>query len=130
MSKNLQARNTLVLVEIEDVKETIVGQLLVPTAKKEFCVGKVINVGPGNIVSEGGKSETHDLKAGDRVLVHHQHPTRGPAGGQIYRSTGIELEKFENRKLMLFEQAEIIGIYPATNHGECIPCETPPLILN
>jgi co-chaperonin GroES (HSP10) len=107
----LQARNTLVSVEIEDAKETMVGQLLVPTQKKEYCVGVVLNVGPGNVVSEGGRSETADLKVGDRVLVRHQLPQRGPAGGTVFRSTGIELEKSEGKKIVLFEQAEIIGIY-------------------
>lgn len=112
MSEALQVRNTLVLVEIEDLKNTMIGQLLVPVEKKEYCVGRVISIGPGNVISTGGRSETDDLKVGDRVLVRSQIKVQGRVPGAVnYRSTGIELSKEGKLVQALFEQTEIVAIY-------------------
>lgn len=109
---NIVPRNTLVLVRLFKKAEEQRGKIVVPTGQQEYCEAEVLDVGPGNVSAEGGRSETFDLKPGQRVLVQHQQKVAGPDGVvRGYRPQGLPLKhKDGGGELFLFEQTAILAI--------------------
>jgi len=107
-------RNTLILLRLKLKAEERVGELIVPAGNEEYAEAEVLAVGPGNIMSAGGQSETFDLKPGQRVLVKHKKKMQRPAqvGGvqTTYMPEGIPLKPKDGEDLWLFEQGNILAI--------------------
>ena len=114
----MQPRNTLVLIELKKKPEEKIGRIFVKTDSDQFCEGDVLAVGPDCISAEGGQSATHDLKAGQRVLVQWQviQRQKQPGGVTIERGrreNGLKLEENVTggrKDLYLFEQTAIMAI--------------------
>jgi co-chaperonin GroES (HSP10) len=101
----MQVRNTLVAVRLDPIAaEKKVGDIIVSTHGDQFATGVVTHVGPGNLHSEGGRSETHDLHPGDRVLVKAFEIRPGRIQGSMEKQpTSIEYT-YQNEKVNLYEQ--------------------------
>lgn len=102
----IQPRNTLVLVRLIQQGQRNVGAIAVLTNNDRASEAEVLAVGPGNISADGGRSETHDLKVGQRVLILHKEPA---AGGGGLRLVGVPVTN-GSETLYLYEQGRIIGI--------------------
>lgn len=73
-------RNTFVLVQFVVESEKKVGLLTVPAGDNEYVEAKVLAVGPGHVAAAGGRSDTHDLKPGQTVLMQHKKIIRDGNG--------------------------------------------------
>jgi co-chaperonin GroES (HSP10) len=104
----LKPRNTFILVDLIEQAERRVGAITVPTNNDCYCEAEVIAVGPGNIAANGGRSETFDLKVGQRVFVKHKARMQGPVG-PVNELLGL-LYEHEGKRYYLFEQASVIGV--------------------
>jgi co-chaperonin GroES (HSP10) len=103
-------RNTLVAVKLDPIaSEKKVGAIVVNTNGEMFNTGTVISVGPGNVASGGGRSETFDLTPGHRVLVKHQD-VRQSAQGYHKTQTYTEYTDEFGEKVGIFEQSYIVAI--------------------
>jgi co-chaperonin GroES (HSP10) len=103
----LKPRNTLVTVAPVTKGEKKVGNLIVPDeTSKEYEQCEVVEVGPGMLEHEGDQAQTHDLKPGQRVLVHN-HARRGD--GRLQR-IGVGFKTNDHRDLILVEQSQIVAI--------------------
>lgn len=105
----IQPRNTLVVVELIDRPEQKIGDLVIPTNGDLFTEASVAAVGPGTVSAEGGRSETFDLKVGQRVLVKHKDARSGPGGHRTLSDAGQRYVA-DGKTYMIFEQSSIIGI--------------------
>lgn len=103
-----QPRNTLVVIELIEEKERKIGAITIPTNSELYCEGIIQGIGPGNIGAAGARSETGDLKIGQRVLVQHQQ-VRQMGAGLAKSKCGIEYTR-DGKKFMLFEQANVLAI--------------------
>jgi len=120
----IQPRNTLVVLRLIEKAEYRVGAITVPANSECYTEAEVIAVGPGTVAADGGRSETFDLRPGQRVWVKHKKKL----------SNGT-LVKFEDEGLPYrdgetmyhcFEQNSIIGVLaqPGEAPGDN-KCETP-----
>ena len=124
----IQPRNTLVLVRLHEQTARQVGHITVPTNGEQFTEAEVISVGPGNISADGGRSETHDIQVGQRVLVLYKE--KDPRFGN--KHVGIPIQQ-NGETLYLYEQGRVLAI--VAEPGEPVPetvIEVPPskIILN
>lgn len=110
----LQPRNSFVVVRLVLKPEERRGQIVVPTGQDEYAEGEIVAVGPGSVSAAGGVSETHDLKAGQRVLVKHKRRQSRPdaVGGMAHRfvDEGLKLKPEQGDDLYLFEEQNIIAV--------------------
>ena len=111
----MQVRNTLVAVRLDLPAERKVGSIVISTNSDEFAEGVVVSVGPGTIAAHGGRSETHDLHVGDRVLVKRQE-VRQQGNAMMKRSTGTEYKDGEN-DITIFTEQYIVGILSSSHIG-------------
>ena len=103
----LKPRNTLVTVAPVEKGEKQVGGIIVPdeTSKEnEQC--EVVEHDPGTLEHEGEQAQTHDLRKGQKVLVHN-HARRGD--GRLQR-IGVGFKTEDHRDLILVEQSQIVAI--------------------
>lgn len=105
----IQPRGTFTVLNLISQAERKVGQITVPTNKDLFCEAEVLAVGPGSIAAGGGRSDTFDLKVGQRVLVTHKLPGRGEMGGPVLKDSGIPYNDGD-QKYVLMEERYILGI--------------------
>jgi co-chaperonin GroES (HSP10) len=105
---NLTARNTLVIVRLDDSKEKIIGGVIVLANSEQFTEATVVSVGPGNISADGALSETRDLHPGDRVLVKSVD-VRQMGQGLAKAKTGVDYT-VEGVKYTIYEQMHIIAL--------------------
>lgn len=109
-------RNSLVLLRLHEKDEAKVGQIIVKSQNSEYCRATVVNVGPGTIQAEGGRSETFDLQPGQVVLVKRQTQMTGPDGSiRGYRREGLEIANGDET-LYVFEQSSILAIVEDPRH--------------
>lgn len=101
-------RNSLVVLRLIEQAEKKIGQITVPTNKELFSEAEVVAVGPGTVSAEGGRSETFDLKVGQRVFVKSKDRFRGQVGEEV-RISGIEY-RVGDEKFYIFEQGNVLGI--------------------
>lgn len=100
----IKPRNSLVVLRVLDKKEQQVGNIVVPDGEELYTEGEVLAVGPGTISAEGGRTETFDLKPGQRVMVKYK-AKQGPMNvlcGVKYVHDG--------EILYIFEQGSIVGV--------------------
>lgn len=116
----MKMRNSLVLVRVLEKKEEQVGAITVPqSAEGLFTEGEVLDVGPGSVSAEGGRSETFDLKPGQRVFLKARELRPGPDGRSgLTRLAGIEYVR-NGELLHIFEQSSVVAII--TEPGEAPP---------
>jgi co-chaperonin GroES (HSP10) len=104
----IKPRNSLVVLRLIEKAEYKVGKITVPSNSECYCEAEVVAVGPGCVSAEGGRSETFDLKPGQRVWVKHKtkfhqgQMTRLEDAGLPYRDGEVTYHGFE--------QTSIIGI--------------------
>lgn len=103
----IEMRNSLVAVQM--LERTQDGPLVIPDVGSLFAEARIVAVGPGTVSAEGGRSETHDLQPGQRVLIKHKRQRHAPPHppeneGVRYRYGGVEY--------VIFEQTNIIAILP------------------
>ena len=101
-------RNTLVVCKLIEKADRQVGKITVPTNTDLYCEAEVLAVGPGSVSAEGGRSETFDLRPGQRVWVKHKE-RRPMQGAMIGFDAGILYQQGEE-KYYIFEQTNILGI--------------------
>lgn len=116
----IQPRNTLVVVRLIEKADRKVGKIVVPTNADIYCEAEVVSVGPGNVSAGGGRSETFDLKPGQRVWVKHKTRRPGPAGGHILTDEGIVYQD-DDDKVILMEQTSILGIIADPGEDAKVP---------
>lgn len=104
----IQTRNTLVVVRLLEVNEKAFGNIVLPTQKDQCCEAEIVAVGPGTVSAAGGRSETFDLRVGQRVFVKHKIKARGPMGDTLIPD-GIPYQDGDHSYIML-EQGSILGI--------------------
>jgi co-chaperonin GroES (HSP10) len=110
-----RARNTLVAVELIEIKEKKIGNITLPTNSELYCEGIVLAVGPGNINAAGARTETHDLHEGDRVLVK-RYEVRPHGQGLAKSEAGIKFV-LGGKEHMLFEQTSLVAVLDAAPQG-------------
>jgi co-chaperonin GroES (HSP10) len=103
-------RNSLVIVKLIDAGEKKLGKFFVPNNKERYSEAFIIAVGPGNVSAAGGRSETFDLKAGQRVFMQHKQMGRDQYTGQMkLEIAGIEYREGDE-VFHIFEQTNILTI--------------------
>ena len=100
----IQPRNTLVSVRIIEKATRQVGAITVPSHNDLFAEAEVLAIGPGNVNAAGARSETFDLKVGQRVWIKH----RTRSQGQLMEAA-IAYQTQEER-YHLIEQTAILAI--------------------
>lgn len=105
----MQPRNTLVEVElIEGEKDAKVGGIIIAGTPEMYCEGYVRSIGPGSLDAEGGRSLTHDLEVGQRVLVK-RYEVRQTGQGIMKNEAGIRFVR-HGKTFILFEQMSVVAI--------------------
>lgn len=108
---NFTPRNTAVVLRLILPTERVAGNIVVPTNGDLYSEAEVIAVGPGNIAAQGGRTETFDLRPGQRVFakVREQVPDRTKVTGRGTVIAGIEYREGDVT-YHIFEQMSILGI--------------------
>lgn len=119
----IQPRNHLVVCKLIEQAEKQVGKIVIPSNGEKYCEAEVVAVGPGTIAAEGGRSETHDLKPGQRVLIRHKELVPGPMGQQL-ESAGIPYRAPGSDELFyIFPQERIAGIIAQPDQAALVPLD-------
>jgi len=91
-----------VLIKRIEEKETAKGGIIIPdTAKEKPMEGEVVAVGPGK-VTEGGKREPMDVKAGDKILFG--------------KYAGTEI-KIDDQDYVIMREEEILAVLQEAAKG-------------
>lgn len=106
----LSPRNGWVLARVIEQKERKVGLITVPTGNDLFDEAEILAVGPGTVAAEGGRSETFDLKVGQRVFVKSKAKSMGPVGPQNEWLGVPYLRDGDKESYYLFPESSILGI--------------------
>ena len=130
----IQPRNHLVVVKLIEQAEKQVGKIVIPANGEKYCEAEVVAVGPGTVAAEGGRSETFDLKPGQRVLIRHKEAVPSPkaVGGFALESAGIPYRAPGSDELYyIFPQERIAGIIAGPEEARTlIPSTRVGTILN
>lgn len=105
----IQPRNHLVVVKLIEQVQKTVGKLVIPTNGEKYCEAEIVAVGPGTIAAEGGRSETHDLKPGQRVLVRFKEIVAQQVGPPALEIAGIPY-RVGDVTYHVFPQERIVGV--------------------
>lgn len=82
---NIKPLEDRIVVQPSEAEETTASGLVIPdTAKERPQEGKVLAVGPGRWVDDGGKRVPLDVKEGDTVLYSKYGGTEVRYGGEDY----------------------------------------------
>lgn len=110
----IQPRNSFVVVKLRLKPEERRGDIIIPTGQDEYAECEVVAVGPGSISAAGGRSETHDLQPGQRVLARHKRKQTRINGAGLpehrFAENGLKLKPSEGEDLYLFEETDILAI--------------------
>jgi co-chaperonin GroES (HSP10) len=80
---------------------------VIPTNGELYAEAEVVAVGPGNGTVAGGRSETFDLKVGQRVFLQHK---RQGQSGRVITEMRASATTVEGKTYFLYEQTSILGI--------------------
>jgi co-chaperonin GroES (HSP10) len=105
----IQPRNHLIVLKLIEQAEKRVGKLVIPTHSEKYAEAEIVAVGPGTISAEGGRSETHDLRPGQRVLVRHKEEVPQRVGGTQLEIAGIPY-RVGDETYYVFPQERVVGI--------------------
>lgn len=106
----IQPRGTLVVLELIEASERTQGAVVIPTHKDKMCEAIVVAFAPGNVAAAGGRSETHDLRLGQRVLVNHKQDGRNALSGQAELKPTYMPYASGGKTYALIEERYIFGI--------------------
>lgn len=116
----IQPRNTLMVIELIPRAEKKQGAIIVTTNGDVYTEAFIVAVGPGNVAADGGRSETHDLRVGQRVFVKHKE--RRPAPGGVVSLTESTLPyQIGDKTYHLIEQTSILAVI-AEPPGDACGC--------
>jgi co-chaperonin GroES (HSP10) len=102
----IQPRNSLVVVKLIHKEEQKIGKLVLPDSfEKMYTEAEVIAVGPGSVSAQGGRSETFDLKPGQRVFIQY----RRQSGQHQFQDTGVKYVQ-NGEVYYLYLESAIVGI--------------------
>lgn len=102
----IRIRNTLIVLDIIERQERKIGNITIPANNDLYAEGEVMAVGPGMSLTMNDRTETFDLKVGQRVLVKYKQQTRPNFPPELAGIKYQEGDKF----YFIFEQSSIVGI--------------------
>lgn len=103
----IKVRNTLIVLDVIEQKEKKVGDITVPANNDLYAEAEVMAVGPGLSLTMNDRTETSDLKVGQRVLVKHKQQQKPPP----YPPELAGIRYQEGTKFYyIFDQTSIVGI--------------------
>jgi co-chaperonin GroES (HSP10) len=113
-------RGPFILVQFVVEAEKKVGLLTVPAGDNEYVEAKVLAVGPGMVAAGGGRSETHDLRAGQTVLMQHKKVVRqqGVVRGEQTYTIPVKSRNKDIKNLYLVPETSIVLIQDETANTE------------